>query len=553
MDHKTCILGLKHLINASLVSKMALDRQYKDDVELEVFEGEIDDPDSPLPPPANMDTHTKPPRWLSHRTTRWREVLRYVLEVTRPRLTWRYVLVSGIVLYVSYCFIRGSPLFASKLPKYTGQHEVGTIDLEIPLDTPRMVSNTQFKDGRGPAFQMETVLFSIYYPAIKGASSSKRHPWIPKPISLRAEGFARVIHMNNFIVRPIFRFALWMIAGGIEIPAKVDVPILGTTEENDQDAYPVMVFSHGMISSRTDYTNYCGELASRGYIVAALEHRDGSCPSTTIRSKKRKDQKRFYFGEKQLRSDPPMKSAQLKKEQLAFRQAEIEETISVLRKISSGEGPGIYEQNLRKEGHCLHNWEDRIDMDHLVVGGHSYGATGALQALKAGPNSTTIPAIGGIALDPGKGSGPLNNDIDVPLLVIHSDSWSAKHTIFHGRPHFDTVKNLVQGVLDRVGASWFLTSLKTSHPSVTDAPLIEPLLLSWTTGATINVYEGLREYVKVSAEFFEYLKTGKREEVLAEAPTHGAYGKDDRDKERKKSMDKSITKYWQIHVAPPTV
>jgi platelet-activating factor acetylhydrolase len=348
-----------------------------------------------------------------------------------------------------YCFIRGSPLFATKLPAYTGSYEVGTIDLEIPLRRPRLVSNTQFKDKKGPAFQLETVLFSLYYPAIKGAKSPRRHPWIPEPLSLRAQGYAKVAHLNNFITRPILRFGLWIVAGGIMIPAKVDVPILGTEDEKNHDAYPVMVFSHGNLASRTDYTGLCGELASRGHIVAALEHRDGSGPGTVIKHKDRQDRKLLPFAEKDLLSDPPMDTAKLKAEQLAFREAEIEETVAILGRISSGRGPDVFEQNLRNEGHCLHNWGGRIDMDHLVIGGHSYGATGALQALKAGRNSTSIPAVGGIALDPGKGSGPLNEKIDVPLLVVHSNSWSAKYTLFNGRPHFDTVKDLVQGVLSR--------------------------------------------------------------------------------------------------------
>lgn len=95
-----------------------------------------------------------------------------------------------------------------------------------------------------------------------------------------------------------------------------------------------------------------------------------------------------------------------------------------------------------------------------------------------------------------------------------------------------------------------MTSLKTSHPSCTDAPLIEPLLLSWTTGATINVREGLREYVRVSMEFIEFLKTGKRSGVLDIGPTHESYGNDTRSPEQKNSIPHSIMRYWQVHVAP---
>lgn len=533
---------------------MAREEEYRDDVELERFregDDEGEEPDSPLPLYAMNRNPVKEPRWLLHRSTKWHELGNQFLTSFRPRLTWRYVLVSLVLLYVFYCLVRGSPLFASKLPQYSGQYEVGTVDLEIPLEKPRLITDTKLKDGNGPAFQLETVLFSLYYPAIQGARSSKRHPWIPRPISLRAEGYARVAHINSFITRPIFTFFLWAIAGGIYIPAKVNVPVLGSEDEKSHDSFPVMVFSHGTVASRTDYSAYAGELASRGYVVAVIEHRDGSGPATVVKSKSGKERKVFHVRENQLLSDPPMDSAKLKEEQLAFREAEIEQTIAVLHDINTGKGPDVYEANLRNEGHCLHNWERRLNFTQLVIGGHSYGATGALQALKGAPKSTARPAIGGMILDPGKSSGPLNHDINVPVVVVHSNSWSSSYTLFHGRPHFDTVLDLVQGVLDRVGASWFMTSLGTSHPSVTDAPLIEPLMLSWTTGAKINVNEGLREYVKVSDEFFQFLKNGNRTGILAEDVTHPKYDQDERSEQRKKEMPTDISKYWQIHVSPP--
>jgi platelet-activating factor acetylhydrolase len=540
---------------------MPPDIHYTDDVELGSFHDDLDEPDSPLPSPLEMDNTLPKPRWLSDRSSRWRLHERIPLML-QPRLTWKYVFFSLLLLYISYCFIRGSPLLASKLPQYTGKYDVGAIEVEVPLEKPRKISPTLFKNTEKPAFEVETVLFTIYYPATSGAKSSKsNHPWVPRPIGLIAEGYARVAHVNYFFIRPIFHFGLWALAGSITIPAKVDVPLCRSSDEQI-DQYPVMVFSHGMASSRTDYTHYVGELASRGHVVAIIEHRDGSSPGSLIMGANGSVKKLLHFSESDLLyvyscllnelhanvSSPRLNTTEMKKEQLAFRQAEIEETIKLMAGINSGEGAEVFRLNSRKEGKDLKHWEGRLDSSQFTIGGHSYGATGALQALK-GSQSRNIQ--GGIILDPGKSSGPLNHDIDVPILVVHSNSWSSKYTLFLGSPHFSTVKNLVSGVLDRTGAAWFMTSLGTSHPSVTDAPLIEPLLLSWTTGSTIDVKEGVGEYVKVSRQFFDFLETGKRSGVLGQGVTHEDYGNDTRSEEQKKAEPKDIAKYWQIHVAPP--
>lgn len=491
------------------------------------------------------------PRWLTPRQSRLTPYIARLKTLLRPRLTWRYILCTVCAVYVLYCFIVASPLFASRLPAYSGPHTVGAVDLEIPLPKPLKISDTIVKKTGELAFEVETVLFTVYYPAAHNARSKlPQHLWVPRPLSITAEGYARIARVDNFIVRPIFTFALWLLVGSIRIPAQVDVPILGSDGDEKAQRFPVMVFSHGMASSRTDYTYYLGELASRGYVVAAIEHRDGSSPGSLVKINGKKDRKVVLLREKDVESDPPMTTPQIKKEQLAFRDAEIFATIKVLQDIDAGDGASIFSQTSRSEGTTLSAWTNRLDLSHLIIGGHSYGATGALQALKsASRDSKSNPAAAGIILDPGKESGPLNADIQVPILVVHSNSWSKSHSIFFGRPHFDTVRDLVRDTLNRTGASWFLTSLGTSHPSVTDAPLIEPLLLSWTTGATVDVKYGLREYVRVSLDFFDFVNGGEKKGVLGEPVTHEEYGKWVSE-ERKKEFPKEMAKFWEVHVSP---
>lgn len=563
---------------------MSSSERYYDDLELEPFQDTLieEDPDATLPQTAT-DLERPQPRWLQNSPAWTRSWLRQanttmnnlnpkwlghghqtsLLEKTasllKPRLTIGYIFWSLVALYVLYCYIVWSPLFASRLPRYTGPYEVGAVDVEVPVQHPRKVDEATFKTNGKPAFELDTVLFTLYYPAAKGSRSPEpRHKWFLKPISLTAEGYATAAHFNNFFSRGLFTAALWGLAGSIDIPTKVDVPLLRrkVSDEKPPEQFPVVVLSHGDVSSRTDYTAYCGELASRGVIVAAIEHRDGSCPGSVVHLPNGNKRDVLLFRADQLKSETEISNDDWRAKKLAFRDAEIQETVSVLQDLNAGKGAQIYEKNHRNEGRHLSGWEQRLNFSRVVIAGHSLGATGALQALKSAQKSNlsgkswSNPAIGGIILDPGKSSGRLNTDIDVPLLIVHSDSWSKAHTIFYGRPHFDTVRDIAVDVLKRCGATWFMTSLKTSHPSVTDAPLIEPLLLSWTTGATIDVREGLREYVRVSMEFLRYLDDGSRKGVLDVGVTHEQYGNDTRSSEQKEKMQKDITKYWEVHVAP---
>ncbi|KAF5021961.1 hypothetical protein F66182_6001 [Fusarium sp. NRRL 66182] len=517
---------------------------------------DLSDPDLPLTM-AGPDSTSPPapkPRWLDPRPSTWyarfasspavQRFTQWLKRTLRPRLTWRYVVCSVVGAYVLYCFITWQPFFSSRLPAYSGPHHVGAIDLEIPLEKPKRISDTVLRETQKPAFEVETVLFTLYYPSVKNAASrAATHPWVPKPMSLTAEGYARAAGVNNFLIRPIFTFALWLFVGSIKIPASVDVPILSNHQK-----FPVMVFSHGAVSSRTDYTHYLGELASRGHVIAALEHRDGSCPGTMVQIKDKKDRPVFLLKQRDLESSPPMNDTILKREQLAVRTAEILEAIRVLQDVNDGRGEDVFASNSRHEGQSLAAFANRLDFNHLTINGHSYGATGALQALKTAETAAN-PAIGGIALDPGKSSGQLNLDVPVPLLVVHSNSWSKTHSIFFGRPHFDTVVDLVSGVRDKVGAAWFLTSIGTAHPSVTDAPLLQPLLLNFATGATADVRKALGEYVKVTLDFLDFAKTGKKNGVLKEAVTHEKYGEWVSD-ERKQSFPKALAETWEVHVCP---
>ena len=48
-------------------------------------------------------------------------------------------------------------------------------------------------------------------------------------------------------------------------------------------AHPVIVFSHGLGGCRLVYSNVCCDMASHGYVVAAVEHKDRSACASLSR------------------------------------------------------------------------------------------------------------------------------------------------------------------------------------------------------------------------------------------------------------------------------
>lgn len=563
----------------------------------------------------------------------------------RPRLTPRYVLSALLILYATYrCLLTSRPLLASNLPPYAdGPYDVAALDIEVALaDAPRRVSNATFAaDGR-PAFDVHTVLFTLYYPSSSRTAvveTVDRYHWIPKPVSATARGYARFLGVDNALVRGALTFGLWLIAGGITIPARVGAPLIPVEELVGVDVnvdgerrtsvavdtgagagapplLPVMVFSHGMLSSRTDYTAYLGSLAARGVVVAALEHRDGSSPGSavmtttpgTTTTTTTTTEWRYAFGLRDLASGPgddggELDTPALKEAQLSFREAEIEAALSVLRALDAGPSsspssssppsiqPPTAATNPRHPASVPSDiyttFINRLDVARPTLAGHSYGATGVLRALRQRPSSThdkTSPWFAGaVALDPGKSSGPLNADVTVPLTICHSASWSRPGpSLFFGRPHFDVVRDIAEGLNERcsgggaaagdstthsllqregaedapknsnctVGArGWFFTSLGTSHPSITDAPLLEPLLLSWTTGSTMDAAQGIQQYVDLTRDFVSYQHTGAREGLLALAGDESAISRK-YDPAHNDGMPERWRKYWQVHVAP---
>ncbi|ORX90194.1 platelet-activating factor acetylhydrolase, isoform II-domain-containing protein [Clohesyomyces aquaticus] len=510
----------------------------------------------------------------------------------RRRWSLRRILLfgSGFVIFL-FLFASLTPV-TSPLPPYTGPHEVGVLDVEVGVER-RVVHEAVLKETGERAFELHTLALTLYYPSSPPRTTPKdpaprqplARPWLPQPISLIGKGYARIAGVHFPPLQNLFTAGLWLFGRNTVIPGSVDAPLLSPrdhlpvggvnvgdsslgkiiggegkeklveevlelrermSEEGDGVGdLPCVVFTHGMAGMSQSYSHYLGSIASHGYVVAAVEHRDGSGPGTVIHGKDGKKATVWHLEVDDLDHSPALNLSTLQQAQLAFREAEIHETIALFHSLHWGTSSP---QNLKpyspQSSTLFSSLKSRLNTSAITIAGHSYGATGALQALKTAP-SATMPINGGIALDPGKGSGTLNTDIDVPVLVMQSGSWTEKQTEFYELGwHFDVVKKLVKGS----GKGWFTTLAGTAHPSCTDAPLIVPWIMKMVTGTSLNARVALAEYIDVSVEFLEYLRNGEKKGVLKSQilSPNGPLGKE----EMRKMVRGKEGAAWEVHVIP---
>lgn len=273
---------------------------------------------------------------------------------------------------------------------------------------------------------LSTVLFTLFYPTSldeKAAKEYRRVAWLGRP---KKRGTAALIDYLSqyglagpFAAIPASPALLSLLAA--KAPAYGGAPLADPTSAA-APPFPVVVFSHGLAGSRLAYSQYCGELASHGIIVAAVEHRDGSGLTSVVRpplgpeydapraevmpqgqhqpreGKEKKQKARqhhpkasvpyFDFSTVGLRSfptEPTGKEIGMRHAQLAMRIAELDECLDVLQRIARGEGDKVASESTRTmttklcgrykmkkpptgglivDASRLKEWKGKLDVEH---------------------------------------------------------------------------------------------------------------------------------------------------------------------------------------------
>ncbi|KAG8580020.1 hypothetical protein GDO81_007088 [Engystomops pustulosus] len=215
--------------------------------------------------------------------------------------------------------------------------------------------------------------FRLYYPCVD-SDEYEEAVWIPRREYYT--GLADTLKLNRTVVDVIFSYYF----GSVKCPAKLNAPF------QPGEKYPLVIFSHGLGAFRTLYAAICIGLASQGFVVAAVEHRDESASAT------------FYFRER-----PPADSCAEEEECDAMEEVWM---YNKTPKPGADEFPLRFEQVQIRADECLRaldllldinagkpvtnalpsnfDWlplKDSIDVKRIAVAGHSFGAATAIKAL----------------------------------------------------------------------------------------------------------------------------------------------------------------------------
>jgi platelet-activating factor acetylhydrolase len=149
---------------------------------------------------------------------------------------------------------------AGSFPRLTGEYGAGICDV-LPILN-----------------EEEPLTIRLFYPTSKKAHEVAQTE-LYHPSSSNVYRYRKALILAHEIVPTLFAAPMAYISSHFsnsQLPAILHAPLL------EGKKFPIVVFSHGLTGCRSGFSCIQCDLASHGYIVAAVEHKDGSaCLSYT--------------------------------------------------------------------------------------------------------------------------------------------------------------------------------------------------------------------------------------------------------------------------------
>lgn len=474
-----------------------------------------------------------------------------------------------------------------KLPQYSGPYKVSTIDIEVPAEKPRTFSDiTRHKTH---IIELESVLFTIYYPAHIDSGLGAPHPelgryarptWLPSPRFQTGKGYGKFASLPEWPTAAFFFSTTWF----TKLPCFWNMPIAdhwcpqkhgrehayevkntrGDPPEGESGAptFPLIIFSHGMGGSRTCYSSVCGEFASYGFVVCAVEHRDGSGartfvnhPESGLGSRKEREEtggvdhhpkvtkKPYdivdYIKPKYDKNDttPGHKTdTELRAAQIDLRLAELEEAYACMVEICEGRGAALAQKNLRFKGSAgasslslkgidWDQWKGRFHTDQVTAIGHSFGASTCVEVLRHQDRFQWVSQ--GIIYDMwGMAVRPLEDNprhrISTPLLQISSEAF------MYWQANWEIANTISSEAQEHGNLSWLMTVRGTVHISQSDFCILYPQVAKMALKAGMDPIRAVDLNIDASLDFLSRVIPNKHLPFLRVLP-------------KKKLLDLSLT------------
>jgi dienelactone hydrolase len=259
--------------------------------------------------------------------------------------------------------------------------------------------------------------------------------------------------------------------------------VSGAPVASGKERFPVVLFTPGMGVGRTTNTAWASELASHGYVVAALDHPYDTAAvrfadGRTVRRAKHhvsSDAEGYILGEKLA----------------AVKAADLRSALTHLGRFDSGKAESIF--------------AGRLDTDRAAVVGMSAGVGGAFQAARTDERFSAVIALDGFPYD-GK-PGPY----DQPVLAL------TQQIGLEDKPKYLPALRRMLKLSTTTG--YMLTIPGTAHSTFTDAPLWMPPVpsLVGTRGRT----EGNRIITELTLGFLDTELRDQRRDLPGLFSKHG--------------------------------
>ncbi|VDM48775.1 unnamed protein product [Toxocara canis] len=237
------------------------------------------------------------------------------------------------------------------------------------------------------------------------------------------------------------------------------------TPSDETSSFPVVLFSHGLSACRHFYSVFCSSLASYGFVVAAIEHRDRSAcwtykldidPISGTATEIPITLKKLLPVENEFR---------IRNQQLHKRVTECVKLLHVLEEINLGQcAPADKKQFGCKiilgQSFDWTQFKGRLDISRTSIAGHSFGGATAIAASAFSTDFTSAVVLDGWML-------PIERELyaraQQPTLFLNAAmfQWSSN------------VRNMLR-IGNNNTSKTLVTFNEVSHLSFTDFSLLSP-------------------------------------------------------------------------------